>query len=750
MKKTKDDKVFIKNGGVSLSYKDQTTRLFWRGEEITFKSGFNAAINTAGIWTDSSFGKWEIINKGKDFFILKNIWRQLPIICIWKFRIDKKGYIQWTIHMEVQEFLEIDERRVAIVISPSYKAWVSSYEEGRFPSIIGWQDMPLENFSSRLVGVRFSKENILPSFTLEFEDNKFGRTLPLIQNTSPEIGSRLIGASFKDAVDRRCYRESTYIFFSGKIHIYKDEKALDNKIQKRKRISLDNLKRKRKIYKNKDVKVSLVNMVWQKHERNGVRAGSRWPHIKDISEGEYLPFPFFLAYSVSLLRKNNINVDMIDFAALEVPEERFLKDLSQREFDILVTETSTPSFYYDMELLKKISFSLDVPIVLCGCHPEIYKPEFLEKYSFIDFVLFGEYELTLLEFVKTLIKGDVDFSSIDGLIWRDGNNTVIKNKPRKVFDINILPWPYRDSLPMEKYWDLPGDIPHPSAQMVASRGCPFSCNFCLWPQALFGGSTYRTRDTRDVGDEMEYLIRDKGFKSIYFDDDTFNIGKKRMLELCNEIIKRGLNSTPWAIMARADLMDKEILDMMKKAGLHAVKYGVESASQNIVNRCGKSLDLKKTHKIIKYTKSLGIKVHLTFTFGLAGETKKSIRKSIKYAVSLDPKSAQFSIITPFPGTKLFEELDREGRILTKDWSLYDGHYSCIFQPDGLLTSDLEEAKRYAYRVWADHQRKRRGFMGDIKRFLDCRRKYGFNAALNKTTSYISYVLYNRKKFLGKI
>ena len=113
------------------------------------------------------------------------------------------------------------------------------------------------------------------------------------------------------------------------------------------------------------------------------------------------------------------------------------------------------------------------------------------------------------------------------------------------------------------------------------------------------------------------------FFTYYFDDDTFNVGKKRMLELCSEIKKRDLD-LPWAIMARADLMDEEILKTMKIAGLHALKYGVESSSQKLLNSCNKKLDIKKTEKNILLTKKIGIKVHLTFTFGLPGETKKTI------------------------------------------------------------------------------------------------------------------------------
>lgn len=735
--------------GIKISCEDGAIRLYRKDRAVTFKTGFHLAMNTAGIWTDSSYGIQELLVKGQDFVVIKNTWKTLPITCFWKFKIEEGGVILWNVDMEIEEFLEIDERRATVLLPPSYKSWVNSYEEGRFPQIIGWQDMPLENFSSRLVGLRFSKDGLSSPLALEFEDNKFGKMYPSVQNTSVEIGGHLIGVRFQDSQDKKRFRPGKYNYCSARILIFDNEKDLDDMIEKKRNLLLDSARRKSKASGNKKIKILLANMPWCKGDKHGVRAGSRWPHIKDISEGDYLPFPFFLAYAASLLKKNNINATLVDFIANGVSEDEFLNDLSKRDFDILVTETSVPSFYYDLKLLRRIS-SLDIPIILCGPHPEIYNPDFLEKNNFIDFVMFGEYETTLLESVKHIIKGETDFSSIKGLIWRDKKNNVIKNTSREPFDIKILPWPHRDALPMDRYWDLPGDIPHPSAQIVASRGCPFSCNFCLWPQLLFGGKTYRTRDTKDVVDEMEFLIREKGFKSIYFDDDTFNIGKKRMLDLCGEIIKRGLNSTPWAIMARADQMDKEMLDAMKKAGLHAVKYGVESISQESVNRCGKCLDIVKTREMIKYTKELGIKIHLTFSFGLPGETKETIKESIEYALKTGPQSVQFSIITPFPGTSLFDQLDKEKRILTKDWSLYDGHFSCVFQPDNLSPAELEEAKRYAYRAWAEHERKRRGFLGDLRRFIDYRKKYSMEVALKKLMNYVAYILFKRKKFVGRI
>jgi len=504
--------------------------------------------------------------------------------------------------------------------------------------------------------------------------------------------------------------------------------------------------------KKDKLKFLLANLPWYKDGRCGVRAGSRWPHIRDEREDSYLPFPFFLAYASSLLKKHDFDAYLIDAIAEKATEQEFLNRAARLHIDYLVAETSVPSFCDDIRLLEKLSSS-GISIILCGPTSESYEPEFLEAHPFISFVLYGEYEFTLLELASALIEGR-GLSHIKGLIYRD-QARVRKNPKRGPFDINTLPWPQREGLPMHRYLDAPGGMPLPSVQMVASRGCPFGCNFCLWPQVMYQGSHYRTRCVKDVADEMEHLVKEKGFRSVYFDDDTFNIGKERMLEFCAELKGRGLDRIPWAIMARPDLMDEDVLRNMKEAGLWAVKYGVESAAKKLTSRAGKSMDLKKAEAMIRLTNNLGIRTHLTFTFGLPGETKATLESTIRLAKRLDPFSVQFSIATPFPGTVFFNELDRENRILTKDWSSYDGQHSCVFQPANLSPGELEEAKRRAYGEWERHCAKRLAKRGRIKAFLGSMKDHGLRKTIGKTAGYLArtrpaaYLTgYRRNSYLG--
>ena len=474
------------------------------------------------------------------------------------------------------------------------------------------------------------------------------------------------------------------------------------------------------------MKTVLVNLPWRSLGREGVRAGSRWPHLKGRTEREYLPFPFFLAYAAALLKKHSFDAELIDAIAGRFSYGQFFRHIRKLKADILLCETSTVTLKHDLKALENIG--KDTTIILCGPDVNIRQPAFLKEYEFIKYVLVGEYEFTLLELLQHLDKGK-KLDNVKGVIYRS-NGEIKVNPMRPLGDLNDLPWPLREALPMERYNDAPGDIPIPSVQMMASRGCPYRCKFCLWPQVMYHGNHYRTRNIVDVVDEMEHLVRKMEYKSVYFDDDTFNCGKERMLKLCAEIKKRNLNIS-WAIMARADLMDEEILVNMKEAGLFAVKYGVESAEDKLLDNINKSMSLKKTQEIIKLTKRLGIKTHLTFTFGLPGETKESINKTINFALKMDPESLQFSLATPFPGTAFYKEMKEEGRLLSEDWAEYDGNSRSVISYENLSRDNLEHAIKSAYKRWIMHRIKRSRFdrLG-LKAYcyyslINSLKKYGF-------------------------
>ena len=447
------------------------------------------------------------------------------------------------------------------------------------------------------------------------------------------------------------------------------------------------------------MRVFLGNGPWSAPGTYGVRAGSRWPHFEK-DEHEYMPFPFFLAYTAAVLEAERFDVLLVDALAEKLSADRFLDRMAVFDPDLVILEASTPSIQTDLELARKAKGHMPRPFMLAfaGLHSGMYDPSFLEAHPQVDFVLIGEYELTALELSRALSTGDA-VGPIPGLIGRDDSGVARSGGRRQLLsDLDQLPWPARHQLPLLNYHDEPGNIPRPSVQMLASRGCPYGCSFCAWPQIIYGGSNYRVRSPKAVVDEMEWLEQEWGFESVYFDDDTFNIGKPRILEFCSEISRRHLR-LPWAMMGRADLVDEESMQAMVQAGLHAVKYGVESVHQGLLDDCGKALDLDKVRRGIEITRSFGVKYHLTFMFGLPGETRETALRTIDFALESGAESAQFTLATPFPGSRFHEEMDRAGRLLCRDFTRYDGATSAVIRTEALSGPALEDIVRQARTRW---------------------------------------------------
>ncbi len=448
------------------------------------------------------------------------------------------------------------------------------------------------------------------------------------------------------------------------------------------------------------MKVFLGNSPWSQDGMYGVRAGSRWPHFENADQ-EYMPFPFFLAYATAVLEQNDTEVLLVDAIAERLCDEEFYQHITRFAPDLIVLEVSTPSLLTDQVHWNKIRELVgpDVKIALVGIHHPMQSPEWLNENTDIDFVMVGEYDYTLRDLVNRMDRGE-SLMGLDGLIHRgdDGESPTWTGKRPLIKNLDEVPWPARHFLPMYDYRDEPGSIARPSVQVWASRGCPYRCNFCAWPQIMYGGFKYRTRNVVDVIDETEWLVHQWGFKSVYYDDDTFNIGKKRMLHFCREFKARQLG-IPWAIMARIDGMDDEILEAMADSGLAALKYGVESADQTIVDSCGKRLDVSKVRNVVNMTHSLGIKVHLTFMFGLPGETRDSAMRTLDLALELMPESLQFTLATPFPGSKLHTQLLAEGKLQSTDYSKYDGFHTAVVATDDLSAEDLEDILCTANTRW---------------------------------------------------
>ncbi len=440
-------------------------------------------------------------------------------------------------------------------------------------------------------------------------------------------------------------------------------------------------------------------------ERYFVRAGSRWPasYPKPYDKpGRYIPFPFYLAYAASLLHSEGISVSVVDCVAANIHTEPLLSRIRAFRPDIVVYEATTPTITHDLHLATRIKEISGSTIVLTGTHPSAYPREVLETQPAVDYVLLYEYEMTLRTLLQRLLRGD-SLDGIAALAYRSGTALIVQDEYKPLHPLDQLPFPARHLFPlpertdMHVYWD--GFCQHrPAVQMHASRGCPFRCDFCLWTQVMYRNGPYRMFSPSRVVDEMEEVIARYSAKEIYFDDDDFTVNKHHVLALCREILARRLE-IPWSCMGDAIVPDEQIIDAMADAGCVGMKFGIESAAPKIIERLGKPVDLDHVRDVARWCTRRHIKTHATITFGLWEETLQSMELSLSFVKSLDVDSVQFSIASPFPGTRYFEEMKRLNRLKFTDWEAFDGSCSAVVTFPRLTQYEIQRFCAQAASRW---------------------------------------------------
>jgi radical SAM superfamily enzyme YgiQ (UPF0313 family) len=444
------------------------------------------------------------------------------------------------------------------------------------------------------------------------------------------------------------------------------------------------------------MKVLLANSPWL-DKKVGSKAGARWGG-KDNAIGSksiFIPFPFFLAYASALLKEHGEETMLVDCVANGERIGGFLKRISDFSPDMILIESSTPSICNDIEITKRIKEISKARIILTGTHMFSFGNEVLKNNPSVDYVMFGEYEFTLLSLVKSLESGK-DLRDVNGLIYRKGNETVRNRQRIPIKDLDAFPFPDWESLPMKEYYGI-GMLPIPQAQIWASRGCPYRCIFCVYPPAMYY-NTYRIRNPERVVDEIERLIEHYGFRNFYFFDDNFPAVRWWVDGFTSELKKRNIKIR-WAAQMRGDNVDRKTLRMMKDSGFVGGLIGVESGCEDIQRNIDKNLDLAKIRQTMKWFHELGLKAHLTFTFGLPRETRETIRKTLEFAKELDPYSAQFSVTIPLPGTKYFDYARKRGFLVTKEWEKYDGRHNAVIMTEFLNPREILSEKENVVREW---------------------------------------------------
>ncbi|MFA5175225.1 MAG: radical SAM protein [Patescibacteria group bacterium] len=424
-------------------------------------------------------------------------------------------------------------------------------------------------------------------------------------------------------------------------------------------------------------KILLINPPWVIGESKNLwkEVASCWPSLG-------------LACIAAVLEKEGHAVYYLDFSAEHFTvgnAEIILK--KYKELDYIGFTATTPLINNALkiaEVAKKIF--PQAKIVFGGTHPSVLPFEVMSN-RFVDFVVVDEGEET----IKEIVFGKKP-SEIRGLCYKDNDKIVCNEKRPLISDLNKIPSPAYHLLPMKKYFPAVGSYKRlPVMIMFATRGCPGRCTFCY---RTFRG-VVRRRSAKNIIDEIKLLQKNYGINEVAFYDDTFTLFKDLIKDFCNLLIEAKIDIV-WSCFTRVDCVNKEILTLMKKAGCHMILFGVESADEKILANINKIISLQQVKDVVKFARKINIQTRASFMFGNPGETIETIKKTISFAIDLDPDEVQFNIATPYPGTEFYNWANENNLIMSYNWDDYS-YSNMVFELTGLSRENLKYYYKLAHR-----------------------------------------------------
>ena len=373
-----------------------------------------------------------------------------------------------------------------------------------------------------------------------------------------------------------------------------------------------------------------------------------------------------IGYMAAVLEEHGYDVDVLDASALELTYDEIGDEILKRNPDIVSISALTPTIGVALDSADKIKqVKPDTVVVLGGYHPTFEYKSVLEEPS-VDVVVRGEGEYTFLDLVQTIERGG-DLANVEGLAFHDESDSSLTVTPDRpiIQDLDELPFPAFHLFPMEKYKIL--NITTNVATIITTRGCPMKCSFCS--SAALHGDHLRRRSYENVCDEIEVRLREQNIDTIAFMDDTFTLNKKFVRDFCAEIKRRNLKFW-WGCTSRVDTLDEELLQTMKDAGCITIFIGVESADQQMLEKMNKNITISKTENAFRLARKVGIRTIASCVIGMPEDTRKSIANTIAFVKNLNPNYALYSLATPYPGTRFYNETFKKNLIQIKDWSKF--------------------------------------------------------------------------------
>ncbi len=346
-------------------------------------------------------------------------------------------------------------------------------------------------------------------------------------------------------------------------------------------------------------------------------------------------------------------------------------DISVFNPDIVLINIASTTFECDMKAVFAIKeVNKNILTVAMGAHFLTFNTSVLAEYPYLDVIIRGEPEMTF----KDIVSG-ICFDKIDGINFRDNQGSVISNKDRNFLqNLDELPFPARNLVNNNLY--LRPDNGEVQAVIKVAAGCPYHCFFCL--AAPVSGTIPRYRSVDNVIEEIKECKFKYGINNFVFWSDLFSANHKFVYDLCNKIVAEKLDII-WSANSRVDSVDEQILTVMKNSGCSLISFGIESGSQEILDKIGKNITKQQALSTVQLCKKLQIKTFTYFVIGLPWENEKNIYETIDFAIKLDSDYVNFYTAAALPGSKFYDYIieNNLGSINEKDFYINPYYYPCV-------------------------------------------------------------------------
>jgi anaerobic magnesium-protoporphyrin IX monomethyl ester cyclase len=395
-----------------------------------------------------------------------------------------------------------------------------------------------------------------------------------------------------------------------------------------------------------------------------------YPSLLPGHKPKYGVPPMGMLHIAAELQKQGVEAHVMDAEIEGLTVKEMVHRILEVNPDLVGFSIMTPQLHSALEACVYLKQARPNMIVaLGGAHISSTYDDVFQMADVFDFAVYGEGEMTMNEIVARLQQGaqlSEALKGVDGVIYRGEDGTIVKNSPRAwVMDLDTLSRINYDMLNVKAYRipTLPGP---PVIGMMVSRGCPFKCTYCDAPTTT--GVKIRFHSPERAVADIRYYQERYGVKAFSFRDSTFTANRKWVIKFCEALLASPGPPTHWRCNTRVDVVDDEVLGIMRRAGCYTINFGVESGHPTILKNIKKDVRVDRIYKAHELTRKHGIRTYSTFLVGSIGETEETIKTTMKVAEEIRPSLAMYFVTIAYPGTQLYTEALAKGMVEPRWWA----------------------------------------------------------------------------------